>query len=128
MATAWTLRFTAGMPVKNAATTQKLENEMSRVITQDVAHASIRSFRTFTASALSGMSGERSSFDPELMDEAEWLTLRCYRNAGDVDYIVLSYNTPIAYHTKSDGWIECKKKHSATTSRHQGIVRRAIHV
>ena len=62
----------------------------------------------------------------ERMDSTEWATLRCYLNAGAVDYMVLSYETPIAYHTVTNGWIVCKKKHSVTTSKHQSIVRKAI--
>jgi len=54
--------------------------------------------------------------------------MQCYLNAGAVDYVVLSYQTPIAYHTVTDGWIVCTKKHSATTSKHTNYVRRAIGV
>ena len=79
----------------------------------------------FKASALRG-TFPQDAYDPARMDQAEWMTMRAYLNAHDVDYIVLSYETPIAYHTISDGWVQCRKKHSVTTSKHQGIVGRAI--
>lgn len=37
----------------------------------------------------------------------------------DIDYIVYSYSTPIAWHTPS-GWHVVKQKFSPTTSKHQG--------
>lgn len=97
--------------------------------TQKQAPLYIRNMMPFVASSLSGYPinnvGMRG-WDPARMDNAEWLTYRCYLNANAVDYVVVSYETPIAYHTTSDGWVVCKKKHSVTTSKHQSIVRRAI--
>lgn len=49
----------------------------------------------------------------------------------NVDYVVWSYYTPIAWHTqKADVgmWVYSDQHHSATTSRHQSIVRRALNV
>jgi hypothetical protein len=43
----------------------------------------------------------------------------------EVDYIVYSYGTPIAWHGKF-GWHLPAIKYSQTTSRHQSIVRSAI--
>lgn len=37
----------------------------------------------------------------------------------EIDYIVFSYNTPIAWHTPA-GWHKVAQKFSATTSAHQG--------
>jgi hypothetical protein len=41
------------------------------------------------------------------------------------NYTVRSYSTPIAWHGEK-GWEMSSDKHSATTSQHQGIVRRAL--
>lgn len=41
------------------------------------------------------------------------------------DYIVWSYATPIAWHGAA-GWTVPDTKYTVTTSKHQGIVRRAI--
>ena len=40
-------------------------------------------------------------------------------------YVIFSYNTPIAWYGEL-GWVVPNVKYSATTSRHQGIVRRAL--
>lgn len=42
-----------------------------------------------------------------------------------IDYLVYSYDTPIAWHTP-DGWHLVTQKFSVTTSCHQGQVRRAM--
>lgn len=113
---------------------------MTRQINQKQAADAIRNLEPFDASSLHGRTvkyfdyhGKRSVDTPSTisfarMAQAEWDTLRCYFNAGDVHYIVASYQTPIAYYTGSDGWITCTKKHSVTTSRHAGIVRRSVGV
>lgn len=41
-------------------------------------------------------------------------------------YIVWSYETPIAWFTKADGWVIPDAKYSVTTSKHQNVVRRAV--
>lgn len=41
------------------------------------------------------------------------------RECRDIDYVVTSYATPIAWHTP-DGWHKVAQKFSVTTSRHQG--------
>lgn len=38
---------------------------------------------------------------------------------ADMDYVVYSYGTPIAWHTPT-GWYKVAQKFSVTTSRHQG--------
>jgi len=43
------------------------------------------------------------------------------------DYTVMSYNTPIAVHHE-EGWHYPDVKHSATTGKHQSVVRSAIGV
>ena len=46
----------------------------------------------------------------------------------DIDYVVFSYNTPIAWHLRStDAWLVPTVKYSATTSTHQSVVRQALH-
>lgn len=45
---------------------------------------------------------------------------------GHVDYIVHSYGTPIAWHRVDTGWTVPDVRYSVTTSRHQGVVRRAV--
>lgn len=93
--------------------------------TQRQAGAFIASRTPFAASALRGIiEDDRYSFDRMRADEREAMLDALRRE--EVDYIVLSYLTPIAYHTTTDGWIVCKQKHSVTTSKHTGIVRRAI--
>jgi len=41
------------------------------------------------------------------------------------DYVVYSYGTPIAWHHVG-GWSVPSVRYSVTTSKHQGIVRRAV--
>lgn len=41
------------------------------------------------------------------------------RDVKVIDYVVLSYDTPIAWHTP-DGWHKVAQKFSPTTSKHQG--------
>ena len=45
--------------------------------------------------------------------------------ANKPDFIVYSYGTPIAWH-HAGGWEMPNVRYSVTTSKHQGIVRRAI--
>lgn len=71
---------------------------------------------------------------PGVMPEPHRSTFRAARPVdhrpgladGDVLYVVFSYATPIAWYTRADGWVIPPVKYSATTSRHQSIVRRAI--
>jgi len=51
--------------------------------------------------------------------------LRFMEDSDATDYIVYSYETPIAWHTPA-GWYMVAQKFSQTTSCHQGQVRRAI--
>jgi hypothetical protein len=44
----------------------------------------------------------------------------------DCDYVVLSYSTPIAWHHPRYGWRVVESKFSATTGRHQSLVRRGL--
>lgn len=47
------------------------------------------------------------------------------QDRDDVEYVVLSYDTPIAWRT-SRGWHVVAQKFSATTSCHQGLIRRGL--
>jgi hypothetical protein len=42
------------------------------------------------------------------------------------NYVVHSYSTPIAWHSDTHGWHVPDVKYSQTTSRQQGVVRRAL--
>jgi len=54
-----------------------------------------------------------------------WPALDAALDAGT--YVIYSYRTPIAW-TTADGWVMPAVKYSATTSQHQGIVRRSVEV
>lgn len=43
----------------------------------------------------------------------------------DIDYVVISYQTPIAWHTR-EGWFICDRTFSAMTSKHQSHIRAAV--
>ena len=45
----------------------------------------------------------------------------------EVDYVVFSYATPIAWHVNGKGWVYPDTKYSVTTSKHQGKVRMGMH-
>ena len=73
----------------------------------------------FTASALSGNEGKRYETGRLSGDDYQ-AYLR-----SNIDYTVLSYGTPIAWHTV-DGWYIVSQKFSRTTSKHQSNVRYAL--
>lgn len=50
---------------------------------------------------------------------------RWYADVNNVDYVVMSYSTPIAWHTDA-GWYQVAQRFSVTTTRHQTQVRLAI--
>jgi len=56
---------------------------------------------------------------------ADWRNTFTARN-GVIDYVIYSYQTPIAWHDKESGWIVPDESYSVTTSRHQGTVRAAL--
>lgn len=73
---------------------------------------------TLTGKSMSYMPHEGrmpASFGPELGSAS---------SAEDF-YVVFSYDTPIAWYANGV-WTMPKVKYSSTTSRHQGIVRRAV--
>lgn len=44
-----------------------------------------------------------------------------------MDYIIYSYQTPIAWHTPATGWTVPDVAYSRTTSGHQRIIRAVVH-
>ena len=92
-----------------------------KLLNQKQALAAIAGREDFIASSLRGQSG--SSFGSGLLNSEEFAE---YQKAYDtMDYVVISYSTPVAWHS-SLGWYAVKQKFSSTTSRHQSIIRRAI--
>jgi len=96
---------------------------------QRVAGGLVAGLVPFVAAAMSGVrvpEGARIGQLGKLPEE--------YRKAADsrlVDYVVMSYGTPIAWHMASGNagwWVMPDTRYSVTTSRHQGIVRRAVDV
>ena len=45
-----------------------------------------------------------------------------------IDYVIYSYGTPIAYRTNNGEWTIPDAEYSATTSKHQGVVRYAVSI
>jgi hypothetical protein len=66
-----------------------------------------------------------SSRDEGYMRGEAYEQWRADCEADRIAYVVRSYATPIAWFTVDRGWIVPADKYSVTTSRHQGIVRRA---
>ena len=75
----------------------------------------------FRASALEGLDGRTNTYGRLDSDE-----VARYESVKDsIDYVVMSYRTPIAWHS-AEGWYVVAQKFSVTTSKHQNYVRRAI--
>jgi hypothetical protein len=75
----------------------------------------------FRASALEGLDGRTNTYGR--LDAEE---VANYERVKDsIDYVVMSYRTPIAWHS-AEGWYVVAQKFSVTTSKHQNLVRRAI--
>jgi hypothetical protein len=49
-------------------------------------------------------------------------------DANQIDYVVYSYRTPIAWHTTDGRWTIPAVRYSASTSRQQNAVRRALSI
>lgn len=98
-------------------------------INQRHARWAIADRMTFRAGALSAERFHRGSSTHEgAMSGDAYEQWRADCDADRVAYVVRSYYTPIAWFTVDRGWIVPQDKYSVTTSRHQGIVRRAISV
>ena len=98
---------------------------MGKKLNQRDAVAAIARGENFQASALCGY---------ELSD-AKWCgvgiaygeALRRFKeDEARIRYVVKSYATPIAWRLDDGAWIVPEEKYSATTSRHQSRVRRAV--
>ena len=50
-----------------------------------------------------------------------------YDRANFIDFVVYSYDTPVAWHDSKRGWVFPDVKYSVTTSKQQGSVRYALH-
>ena len=92
---------------------------MKQLNQRDAIHY-IETRQEFRASALEG---RVYGVDSGRLNEEE--TARYNQDLNAVMYWVYSYSTPIAWYTKG-GWYCVAQKFSVTTSKHQGLVRRAI--
>jgi len=82
--------------------------------------------KDFKASALSGVNANTSGLQGAYgrLDPDEFARFKAVEI--QVDYVVYSYGTPIAWHTEAHGWYVVEQKFSVTTSKHQNYVRRAV--
>ena len=75
-----------------------------------------------TSGALEGVSG-----NPGYIGRLNSTAREAYfRDANNIDYVVLSYSTPIAWHTSAGKWVVVGQKFSVTTTSHQSAVRQAL--
>jgi len=83
----------------------------------------IRNCKPFkTSGALEGVSG-----NPGYIGRLNSTAREAYfRDANTIDYVVLSYSTPIAWHTSDGRWVVVGQNFSVTTSSHQSAVRLAL--
>lgn len=99
---------------------------MKQLNQRDAIHY-IATRQEFRASALEGWAGTASK------DSARTSTGRLnaeesaklINDAQSIEYVVFSYDTPIAWHT-AEGWYIVEQKFSVTTSKHQNYIRRAV--
>jgi hypothetical protein len=54
-----------------------------------------------------------------IMPEVEADMLRALVRTGELDYVIYSYATPIAWHANGE-WTKSSSRYSVTTSKHQG--------
>lgn len=93
------------------------------------AEARIATRTPFTASALKGIIPETTYLarhDLGQLPQMHAEVLLADAASGRVDFIVYSYQTPIAWHSKDTGWEVPDHRYSVTTTRHQNVVRRAV--
>jgi hypothetical protein len=98
---------------------------MKQLNQRDAIHY-IATRQEFKASALSGTNVNASGLNGAYgrLDYEEFAKFKNVET--QVDYVVYSYGTPIAWHTDTYGWYVVEQKFSVTTSKHQNYVRRAI--
>jgi hypothetical protein len=93
---------------------------MKQMNQRDAIHY-IATQQEFKASALSGHAD-----NTQHTGRLEGSEAGLYRaSLSEIDYTVMSYGTPIAWHTLI-GWYVVEQKFSSTTSKHQNYVRQAI--
>lgn len=91
-------------------------------IAQHEAAQYIAQRRDFTATSLAGRSDAPHGWGRLIGSDCQ-----LYREAQmRIDYVVLSYGTPIAWHLPDYGWHIVDARFSHTTSRHQSKVRQAV--
>ena len=97
---------------------------MKQMNQRDAIHF-IATGQDFKASALSGINAITSGLQGAYgrLDPEEFARFKAVE--VQVDYVVYSYGTPIAWRT-AEGWYVVEQKFSVTTSKHQNYVRRAI--
>lgn len=97
---------------------------MKQMNQRDAIHY-IATGQEFKASALSGVNVNTSGLQGAYgrLDPEEFARFKAVET--QVDYVVYSYGTPIAWRT-AEGWYVVEQKFSVTTSKHQNYVRRAI--
>jgi hypothetical protein len=49
-----------------------------------------------------------------------------HTEANEIDFIVYSYTTPIAWHSTASGWTCPPDRYSVTTSHHQSLIRKVL--
>jgi hypothetical protein len=99
---------------------------MKQLNQRDAIHY-ITTRQEFKASALEGWQGTASKDTARISTgrlNAEE-SAKLINAAESIDYVVFSYDTPIAFHY-AEGWYVVEQKFSVTTSKHQNYVRRAI--
>ena len=79
----------------------------------------------FYASALHGFSISRGGNTGAGIAYGEALR-RFKEDEARIRYVVKSYSTPIAWRLDDGTWVVPEEKYSATTSKHQSRVRRAV--
>ena len=97
---------------------------MKQMNQRDAIHY-IATRQEFKASALSGVNVNASGLQGAYgrLDPEEFARFKEVET--QVDYVVYSYGTPIAWHSMGE-WYVVEQKFSVTTSKHQNYVRRAI--
>lgn len=71
--------------------------------------------------------GTRDLTSPGRLEGIELFQFNRASDEGHIDFIVMSYNTPIAWYNKTlKRWHIVNDKFSVTTSKHQTVTRRAV--
>lgn len=83
----------------------------------------IRNLKPFNASNLRGEATPYGLVDGGRLTG---ISLDVYLTTPDVDYVIISYSTPIAWHSATVGWYQAPDKFSASTSWQQTLVARAL--